>query len=274
MKPDAGRIPRLGIRPWSGSEPQRFMKPEEFTLFLVHGTTKDRHPYAVGGFCRVEAVHRVRKAFEEWKKIEFGGSADGYLIDKRLSRMVRQSAMGSEVIAAGASIQISGCKEPAGGVIGRLDVSDESAQGARQRLWEPSEESLEERSWQLPGEVFGGERGEGLWLMAWPGSLGILLEASEEEADEFEKNITRRLFGIRSLDWAGRKTMSGQAADYSNEYSLDRAVVLDILDGVKSCSPLWLLVADGCGSQAGGVFVGVGSRNEEWWLCREWSEVK
>lgn len=235
------------------------MKPGELAPFLVHGTTEDRHPYAVGGFCRTESVHQVKEAFETWKKTEFGGSTDGFLIDKKLSRMVRQTA-GSEVYAAGASIWIAGCKELAGGVIGRPGAPDESAQGIRQRLWERS------------GEACGDEQGEELWLMAWPGRLGLFVSASEEKAAQLEKKITRRLFGTRSLDWAGRKTMSGQAADYFNEYSLDRAVVLDILDGVKSGSSLWLLVADGCGSQAGGVFLGAGSGNEEWWLCQESSE--
>lgn len=273
------------------------MKLGELAPFLVHGTTEDRHPYAVGGFCRVESVHQVKEAFETWKKTEFGGSVDGYLIDKKLSRMVRQTA-GSEVFAAGASIWIAGCKEPAGGVIGRPGAPDESAQGIRQRLWESSEEDRGERSWKLSEEVFGeklwkrpievfdkelwersgealgDEQGEGLWLMAWPGRLGLVVSASEEKAAQLEKKITRRLFGTCSLDWAGRKTMSGQAADYFNEYSLDRAAVLEILDSVKSGSPLWLLVADGCGSQAGGVFLGAGSGNEEWWLCQESSEVK
>jgi len=117
-------------------------------IFAFSSHTADNHRFAVGGFCNMGNEFAIIEAFRGLENIVFGDYSDPFVIDMRLSRLIREYSA-ADVFLVGASIRLEKCNQNGGGILGIPGSSDISADGTVQDL------------------------GNGFYSLAFPGEFGL-----------------------------------------------------------------------------------------------------
>ena len=145
----------------------------EVDIFLFSGHTADHQPLAIGGFCNPGHSEAVLAAYASIESFVFGNYRDPFVVDMRLSRLLREYSH-PEVLLAGASIRLDGCVSPGGGVFGIPGTAERSADGIAAPLW------------------------DGMVSLALPGAFGLAMQAEHCEAQALEQ-LFQQINGVPSL---------------------------------------------------------------------------